>query len=57
MVLPNFSFDLPGKYNEALEKLKQAETILETEYNQNPSDNTYKLIGITLNNLGCFYKR
>ncbi len=27
------------------------------EYQQNPSENIYRLIGITLNNLGCFYKR
>jgi hypothetical protein len=46
-----------GNYNEAIENLKRAETILASEYKNDPNETIYKLIGLTLNNLGCFYKR
>lgn len=40
-----------------MDLLKKAEQLLTFEYQQNPSEKIYRLIGITLNNLGCFYKR
>jgi tetratricopeptide (TPR) repeat protein len=40
-----------------LDLLKKAEQLLIFEYQQNPNERIYRLVGITLNNLGCYYKR
>jgi len=37
--------------------LKKAEQLIIFEYKQNPDQQIYRLVGITLNNLGCFYRR
>jgi hypothetical protein len=56
--IPIFKFLNPiGRFNDALDLLRKAEGILTTEYQANPNEKTYRLIGITLNNLGCYYKR
>jgi hypothetical protein len=44
-------------YASALSLLRQSEKILLKEYQEDPNENLYRLIGITLNNLGCYYKR
>ncbi len=40
-----------------LELLRKAEKILFDEYKHTRNEVMYRLIGITLNNLGCYYKR
>mmetsp|Transcript_36209 Transcript_36209/g.32552 ORF Transcript_36209/g.32552 Transcript_36209/m.32552 type:complete len:85 (-) Transcript_36209:326-580(-) len=44
-------------FGAALDLLRKAESILLREYQMNPNETCYRLIGITLNNLGCYYKR
>jgi len=41
----------------SLDLLKKAERVLFEEYRHTRNEIIYRLIGITLNNLGCYYKK